>query len=90
MLTGLKNLKKDPIECEFFKSATKAIEIIRKGIAATAANDYGAINFYIDDNKKYRCIRYLWRVEQDEKIFDTQKEAKKWLTVNLNKIKKGE
>jgi hypothetical protein len=45
LLHGLPGRRK-PIEAEYFKSAEKCAEIVRRGIAATAFGENGAINVW--------------------------------------------
>lgn len=86
ILSGLSGTKKKSIPCEFFRSASRALAILRKGIAATAANDNGSLNVWRDDERKYRCEAHRHYESLGLEIFNTQKEVAHWIKTWLPKI----
>ena len=62
----------------FFHSVTEGLRLLKKDSAATAAAENGAINLWIDDNKKYRGERMRYCITEDTYI-GTRKGLKLWL-----------
>ena len=86
MYINLPGIKRQNPEYEFFRNITNALKIVRKGLVASAAGDHGAIDFYKDDNNKYRCNLHRHRITEDTQIFKKQKDAVVWLKNNLMTI----
>lgn len=74
LLVNLPNAKGRK-DCELFHSVAKAFAILRRGLAATAASDNGAINLWYDDGGNLRGQRMRFMVSQDLRTFKNQKEA---------------
>lgn len=79
ILAGLPGTDGGPRDAEMFSSASAALKILRKGLAATTAGDNGAINVYRDDSNKYRCEMMRHMVSMDAQQFTTQAEVREWL-----------
>lgn len=60
------------------KSAAAAIRLLRKRIAVTTADDYGAINAYDQKDGKYRCEAYRWLQVVDSQVFDSLSQVRHW------------
>jgi hypothetical protein len=63
---------------------------VRQGIAATAANDYGAINIWDDKYGKYRCESMTYGVTVESKSFTRLVDVRRWATDWLHKISTGD
>ena len=84
-LSGLPNTEADQ-NCEIVCSVRAAFDALRRGFAASAAGDNGAINFWYDDDGDLRGERQRFRVVQDSQTFASQKEARAWLKQALAQI----
>ena len=60
------------------KGAAAAIRLLRKRVAVTAADDYGAINAYNQKGGGYRCEAYRWRQTVDSQAFTSLVQVGKW------------
>lgn len=85
MLVDLPNTK-DPKECEFFRSVTKALAIIRRGLAATAAGGAGAINVWRDDSGQLRGELFVRQSLVESAVFGTVVSARRFIAQWLLKI----
>lgn len=85
-LIGLEGTDGKPRDAGFFSSVSGAFKVLRSGLAATAAGDTGAINFYVRDDGDYHCEIMRHMVSQDKHQFSTQREARAWLKKWLPKI----
>jgi len=68
------------------RSARAAIACLRKRRAATAADDYGAINAYDDRDGNYRCQAYRFMQTVDDQTFTSLVAVGRWYAVWLKKI----
>lgn len=85
ILTGLPDTRTIR-KAELFRSATKALQILRKGLVATSASDNGAINIWKDKYNQWRCERQRYCVTRAEGSFKTIKDVLQWLKKELPKI----
>jgi hypothetical protein len=85
-LIGLEGADGTARDCEFFSTPSRALKILRSGVAATAAADNGAINVWRDDDGMYRCERFRMMSRKAHASMKTQKEVVVWLKVELPKI----
>ena len=64
--------------CEMVKSANAVIDCLRRGVAATAAGDTGAINVWDDRDGFYRCEAMRWRVTVNEQKYKSLRKVREW------------
>lgn len=74
------------MDCFFLK---KPIEIkkVTKTLAATAAENNGAINIWIDDDGNFRCESMRFFQSLEKQIYDDINDAKTWARKWLSEIK---
>lgn len=75
-----------PKEYESCSSATGAIKALRKGLAATASGDRGAINLWRDDTGQLRGERFRFLLLQESAEFGTIASARIWYAASLKTI----
>jgi len=73
--------------CERFRSGTEAVKLLRRKVAATAADDNGALNIWDDKFGKYRCEAMRYYVTLESKSFTALAEVAKWAAAWLIKIR---
>lgn len=78
-LSGLKGLSRSVIVNEYPHSVTRAIAIMKRDGASTAAGDDGAINVWRDDSGKYRAEFMRWMSVKGSIEVSTLKELRAWL-----------
>lgn len=84
-LVGLENTRKIR-RCMFARSGAEAVRVLRKGLAATAAGDTGAINAYQDRDGVYRCEAMRFMATVESQSFNSLRSVAKWYAVWLKKI----
>lgn len=84
-LVGLPNTRKIR-RCEWARSASAAVRLVRKRIAATAADDYGAIHVYDDKQGRYCCQAFRRFQCVDDRMFTSLKDVRGWWSLWLKKI----
>lgn len=84
-LVGLPDTKQ-PRDADFISSASQVPAVLRKGNAATAAGDTGAINVWVDDNRKYRCELMRFMKVHDSQTFNNLIDVKTWVRKTLPTI----
>jgi hypothetical protein len=74
------------VEAILVRSVPGALKALRNGMAATAADDNGAINVWRTDDGKYRCLscRHLQTI--DYQVFDKAADVAAWTKTWLKKI----
>lgn len=85
-LSGLPNTTGNQ-DCEIVRSIAGAFKALRRGVAASAAGDNGAINLWYDDDGDLRGERFCFMITQDSQTFQNQKEAGTWFKEALRKIR---
>ena len=84
-LVGLPDTKQAR-DAEFITSASQVPGVLRRGNAATAAGDTGAINVWVDDNRKYRCELTRYMVRCDSQTYTNLSDVKQWVRETLPAI----
>ena len=75
--------------CEFFGSASGAVNCLRRKVAATSAGNYGAINVWDDKDGSYRCEAMTHYVVRDSQVFTSLRAVRPWISTWLRKIHNG-
>lgn len=60
------------------RTGADAVKWLRRGMAVTGADDFGAINAYNDRDGKYRCEAMRWQQTVDSQIFTSLAQVRKW------------
>lgn len=86
-LKNLEGIQIKEMQCEFISGVKSIPSILKKGIAATAAGNFGAINIWVDDKHWYRCESMAHCIRESYLITKSMKEVKEWAKIWLKKIK---
>lgn len=86
-LENLEGLAVKKIDAEFFSKASQIKAILDKGIAATAAEQNGALNIWKADDGRYRCESMRSFKTLDYQKFTTLGQVGKWAKEWLELIK---
>lgn len=70
---------------EFFRSADKAIEILKTDRATIGSGDYGAVEAWIDDKDRYRGSYSVWGTQQSSIDCGTPEELHTWIEMEYAK-----
>ena len=86
-LQGLSGIKAKTIDAVYFNKSSEVYSILKNQMAATSSGDSGAINIWIDDEKKIRCESYKNGIPLESKIYVRIESVVKWTKEWLNKVK---
>ena len=86
-LVGLEGTTETERDCLFIEKASEIEVVLRNGYAASSADDNGAINIWVDDEGKYRCVSMRWCVTQESRIYKKISSAINWAEKWLALIK---